>query len=126
MVATPGSGGGCSAVHAGNANCTGTLTGTVSGNVVDASGASCTLSDITVSGNVQVSQNGRLTVDATQQPSIIAGNVEATNCAFALLEGGVTVGGNVQIVQCAQQSGFVSPGVKIDGNFECTNNAGGC
>jgi len=118
--------GGAAAVHAANTNCTGPLTGTVSGNVVVPSGASCTLSDITVSGNVQVSQNASLTVDATQQPATIGGNVYAANCAFALLEGGVTVNGDVQIVQCAQQSGFVGPGVTIGGNFQCQNNSGGC
>ena len=36
------------------------------------------------------------------------------------------MGGNVQIQGCAQQSGFVGPGVKIGGNFQCTNNTAGC
>ena len=126
ILAAPALGAGASTVHAANANCTGTVSGTVSGNVVVPSGASCTLSDVTVSGNVQVSQNASLTVDATEQPATIHGNVQATNCAFVLLQGGVTVGGNLQIVQCAQRSGFVGPGVKIDGNFECNNNAGAC
>lgn len=117
---------GPSTVYAANTSCTGTLSGNVSGNVVVPGGASCTLSDVTVTGNVQVLQNASLTVDATQQPATIGGNLQATNCAFVLLEGGVTVNGNVQIVQCAQKSGFVGPGVKIGGNFQCVNNAGGC
>src|SRR6185437_10681115 len=107
-------------------NCAGSLTGTISGNVVVPSGASCTLSDITVTDSVQVQQNASLTIDATQQPATIGGNVQATNCALVLLEGGVTVNGSVQIVQCAQQSGFVGPGIGIGGDFQCINNAGGC
>jgi len=102
------------------------LTGTIDGNVLVPHGASCTLSDATVAGNVHVLQNASLTVDATQQPTTIDGNVHADHCAFALLEGGVTVTGNVRIGQCAQQSGFVGPGIKIGGNFECTNNLGAC
>src|SRR5947207_1100244 len=113
-----------STVNAATTNCTGPLTGTISGNVVVPSGASCTLSDTTVTGNVQVLPNASLTVDATQQPATIGGSVQATNCASALLEGGVTVNGNVQIVQCSQKSGFVGPGVKIGGNFQCINNGG--
>jgi feruloyl esterase len=115
-----------STVRAANANCTGPLTGTITGNVLVPSGASCTLSDATVTGNVQVLQNASLTVDATQQPTTINGSIQAINCASALLEGGVTVTGNVQIVQCTQKSGFVGPGVNIGGSFQCTNNAGGC
>jgi hypothetical protein len=118
--------GGASAAHAANTSCTGTLNGSITGNIVVPNGASCTLSDATVTGNVQVQQNASLTIDATQQPTTIGGNVEAINCASALLEGGVTVTGSVQIVQCAQKSGFVGPGVKIGGNFHCINNGGGC
>ena len=126
ILAAPALVAGAATVHAANTNCTGTLTGSITGNIVVPSGASCTLSNITVTGNVQVLQNASLTVDATQQPATISGNLQATNCAFTLLEGGVTVNGNVQIVQCSQKSGFVGPGVKIGGNFQCTNNAGGC
>jgi hypothetical protein len=97
----------------------------IDGNVVVPDGASCTVSDATVAGDVRVLQNASLTVDATQQPTTIGGNVHADHCAFALLEGGVTVTGNVRIGQCAEQSGFVGPGIKIGGNFECTNNPGG-
>ena len=118
--------GGASAVWAADTTCTSTLTGTIDGNVVVPDGASCTLSDATVAGNVHVRQNASLTVDATQQPATIDGNLHADHCAFALLEGGVTVTGNVRIGQCAQQSGFVGPGIKIGGDFECTNNLGAC
>jgi hypothetical protein len=126
IVAVPALVGGASAVRAADTTCTSTLTGTIDGNVVVPDGASCTLSEATVAGNVQVLQNASLTVDATQQPTTIDGNVHADHCVFALLEGGVTVTGNVRIGQCAQQSGFVGPGVKIGGNFECTNNPGAC
>ena len=81
--------------------CTSPLSGTVNGNVVVPSGASCTLSNVTVTGGVQVLQNASLTVDATEQPAAINGNVQATNCTSALLEGGVTVGGSVIIQHCA-------------------------
>ncbi len=106
--------------------CTSTLSGSVNGNIVVPSGASCTLSNVTVTGGVQVLQNASLTVDATQQPATINGNVQATNCTFAVLEGGVTVGGSVIIQHCAQESGFIGPGVKIGGNFQCQNNSGAC
>ena len=118
--------GGAAAVHAADANCTSSLSGNITGNVVVPNGGSCTLSNATVTGNVQVLQNATLTVDATAQPTTIAGNVQAIGCASAILEGGVTVNGSVQIVQCAQQSGFIGPGVKIGGNFQCSNDRGGC
>ena len=126
IVAVPALLGGVSAVWAADTTCTSTLTGTIDGNVVVPDHASCTLSDATVMGNVHVLQNASLTVDATQQPTTIGGNVHADHCEFALLEGGVTVTGNVRIGQCSQQSGFVGPGIKIGGNFECTNNPGAC
>ncbi|HEY2530799.1 MAG TPA: tannase/feruloyl esterase family alpha/beta hydrolase [Xanthobacteraceae bacterium] len=126
IVALPALVGGASAVRAADTTCTGTLTGTIDGNVVVPDGASCTLSDATVAGNVQVLQNASLTADATQQPTTIDGNVHADHCGFAVLEGGVTVTGNVRIEQCVEQSGFVGPGIKIGGNFECTNNPGAC
>jgi feruloyl esterase len=126
IVAIPAFVGGASAVHAANTSCTGTLSGSVTGNIVVPVGASCTLSDATVTGDVQVLQNASLTVDATQQPTTINGNVLANQCASALLEGGVTVSASVQIEQCAQPSGFVGPGVKIGGDFQCINNGGSC
>jgi len=126
IMAVPAVIGGAPAVHAAVTSCAGSLSGNLNGNIVVPTGASCVLSDATVTGSVQVQQNASLVVDATQQPTTIGGNVQAVNCASALLEGGVTVNGSVQIVQCSQKSGFVGPGVKIGGNFQCTNNAGGC
>jgi hypothetical protein len=74
ILAAPALVAGGSTVRAANTNCTGPLTGTIIGNVLVPSGASCTLSDITVTGSVQVSQNASLTVDATQQPATIGGS----------------------------------------------------
>jgi feruloyl esterase len=125
-VAIPALVGGASTGHAANTSCTGTLSGSITGDVVVPNGASCTLSNATVTGDVQVRQNASLTIDATEQPTTIGGNLEAIGCASALLEGGVTVTGNVQIERCSQQSGFIGPGVKIGGNFQCVSNAGAC
>ena len=58
-------------------SCSGPLSGTVNGNIVVPNGASCTLSNATVSGDVHVRQNASLTIDATQQPTTINGNVLA-------------------------------------------------
>jgi|HubBroStandDraft_6_1064221.scaffolds.fasta_scaffold454774_2 hypothetical protein len=43
-----------SAAHAANTSCTGTLSGSITGNILVPSGASCTVSDATVTGDVQV------------------------------------------------------------------------
>ena len=126
MLAVPALVGGASAVHAAATSCTSTLSGSITGNIVVPIGASCTLSDATIIGKVQVLQNASLTIDATQQPTTINGNVLANQCASALLKGGVTVSASVQIRQCAQLSGFVGPGVKIGGDFQCVNNGGSC
>jgi hypothetical protein len=116
------------AARAADTACAGLLSGIIDGNVVVPQGASCTMSDVTVRGNVRILENASasLTVDATQQPTTIDGNVQANHCASALFEGGVTVTGSVQIQQCAQHSGFVGPGIKIGGDFQCINNGGGC
>jgi hypothetical protein len=104
--------GSVSAVHAADTSCSGTLSGSITGNIVVPVDASCTLSDATVTGNVQILQNASLTVDATQQPTTINGNVLANQCASTLLEGGVMVSASVQIQQCTQPSGFIGPGVQ--------------
>ncbi len=117
---------GAATAYAANTSCTGALSGSITGDVVVPNGASCTLSNATVTGDVQVRQNASLTIDATEQPTTIGGNVAAIGCASALLEGGVTVTGDLQIERCSQQSGFIGPGVKIGGNFQCLSNAGAC
>jgi len=106
--------------------CNGSMTGTIAGNLTVPAGASCTLYQASVGGNVRVLQNASLTVDGLEEWSSIAGNVQANQCASTLLEGSVTVGGNVQIQQCAGTSGFAGPGIKIRGNFQCQDNSGVC
>jgi tannase/feruloyl esterase len=118
--------GSASVVRAADATCVDVLSGIIDGNVVVPQGTSCTMSDVTIRGNVQVSDNASLTIDATQQPATIGGNIEADRCVFVLLKGGVTVDGNIQIRRCLLQSGFVGPGIKIGGNFECHKNLGAC
>ena len=119
--------GGASTVRA-DTNCTGTLTGTVKGNVTVPKDASCTIEIATVTVNVKVSQGASLMIAAYGEPSTIGGNVEADHCKFVLLGGNVTVGGNLQIHQCTgtANNGFQGPGVKISGDFECHNNSGPC
>ena len=111
-----------SAGPAASMDCTNTtLTGVIDGNVSVPSGAYCTIGNsylgAKITGNVLVGQNATLVVQARQYPSTIEGNILATGCSSALLEGAVTVGGNVQISQCQNESGFVGPGVKISGNL---------
>src|ERR1700730_15112522 len=82
-------------------NCTGTLGGvatltTVKGNVTVPKGASCTIEFATVTGNVQVSQGGSLVINAYQEPSTVGGNIEADHCNSVLLEGNVTINGNLE------------------------------
>ena len=80
--------GNASAARAADATCAGLLSGIIDSNVVVPQGASCTMSDVTVRGNVQILENASLTIDATQQPTTIDGNVQANHCASALLKAG--------------------------------------
>ena len=77
------------------------LVGIINDNVTVQNNASCTIGSAYegayINGNVQVRQGGSLIIRARQYPSTITGNVRANQCNFALLEGAVTVGGNVQI-----------------------------
>ena len=79
IMAVPAVIGGAPAVHAAVTSCAGSLSGNLNGNIVVPTGASCVLSDATVTGSVQVQQNASLVVDATQQPTTIGGNVQAVN-----------------------------------------------
>jgi hypothetical protein len=125
--------GGILAAHAQNVSCSGNIGGgatetTISGDVTVPSGASCTLQFVTVTGDVHVQQGGSLVVAAYDEPSTIGGNVEATNCVSALLEGNVTIKGDLDITGCTgtTANGFQGPGIVIGGNFQCLNNAGPC
>jgi hypothetical protein len=101
---------------------------TINGNVTVPAGASCTLSFVNITGNVGVGQNATLVVSAYTEPSEIAGNIEAGNCNSVLLQGNVTVGGNLNIAACngTTSNGFQGPDVLIHGNFECLSNVGPC
>jgi len=119
--------GGASAAQADDAVCSGLIQGTtITGNVTVPVNASCTLDTVRITGDVNVLRNASLTVQAYAEPSTIDGNVLADRCAFTLLEGTVTVGGDLQIQRCAAKSGFTGPGIKIRGNFLCQNNLGPC
>src|ERR1700731_4878002 len=116
---------------AADVTCTSVMSGDASGplmikgNVTVPSGAHCTLSFVNVTGNVQASPGSTLLIAAYTEPSTIGGNVEANNCYSALLEGNVTVGGNVQILGCRGNgpNGFQGPDIVINGNFHCEGNS---
>ncbi len=124
---------GPTAARAGDMNCSGLIGGgrtvtNINGNVTVPAGMSCTLSFVNITGNVEVGQNATLVVSAYLEPSEIAGNIEADNCNSALLQGNVTVGGNLNVSACSgtASNGFQGPDVLIQGNFECLSNAGPC
>jgi hypothetical protein len=125
--------GGASSSHAQNLACAGTVGGaagltTINGNVTVPNGASCTLAFVEVTGNVNVRQGGSLLISAYDEPSTIGGSVTAAKCVSALLEGNVTVKGDVRIESCTGTgaNGFQGPGIAIGGTFQCQNNAGSC
>jgi hypothetical protein len=123
---------------------------TVNGNLVVPSGASCLLSGVTVTGNVQVQTNATLSVfsDGTQGATIdgnvdvgagaslfvsgfsegvvstIGGSIKADGCISAVLGPFTAVGGNVQAQQCL---GLGVTDSEIEGNLYCTDNStAGC
>jgi hypothetical protein len=124
---------GASTARAADVSCSGTLGGNtypatvtdIKGNVTVPDHASCTLYFVNVTGNVKVGRGSTLVIDGYNEPSTIGGNVQASECTSALLEGNVMVGGNVQIQQCTGTgpNGFRGPGVVINGNFECQGNS---
>src|SRR6185295_17921126 len=95
---------GASSARAADAICMGSLSGNVSGNVFVASNVACTISQANIGGNVQLKPGARLVIDGRQYPSVIGGNVVAQSCNSALLEGAVTVRGNVVIQRCTANS----------------------
>ena len=106
--------------------CNGSLTGKIAGDLVVPAGAGCTLYQARVSGDVRVMQNATLLVDGREEWTSIGGNVTAAGCASALLDGSVTVDGNLEIHACRTRSGFTGPGIKIHGNYLCQNNRADC
>jgi hypothetical protein len=79
-------------------------------------------------GRRELAQGGSLLITAYDEPSTIGGNIHASKCLSTLLEGNVTVRGDVQITDCTgtTANGFHGPGIVIGGNFQCRNNAGPC
>ena len=112
-------------------SCNGTLSGGASGpldikgNVSVPDKASCTLSFVNVSGDVQVGRGSTLLITAYTEPSTIGGTVQANQCSSALLQGNVTVGGTVQIQNCTGPgpNGFQGPDISIGGDFHCQGNS---
>jgi hypothetical protein len=106
-------------------------TGTINGNLVVGSGPPCFLRNVTVNGNVRVAgEAARLYVEPGPGQTVkIGGNLQAAQCDTVNLasEGGViSVGGNIQIQGCMDESGYSGPTVTIGGNFDCENNSSGC
>ncbi|HLK80969.1 MAG TPA: tannase/feruloyl esterase family alpha/beta hydrolase [Xanthobacteraceae bacterium] len=125
----------CFAAHAadGDTHCSGLIGGgtavtNINGNVTVPEGKSCTLSFVNIKGNVRVERDAVLIVSAYTEPSEIRGDVDARNCRSVLLQGNVTVGGNLSIDSCngTAWNGFQGPDVVIRGDFECRSNAGPC
>ena len=122
---------GAPSAWAANVTCTSVMSGdasgplNINGNVTVPNNAHCTLSFVNVTGNVQAGQGSTLLINGYTEPSTIGGNVQANNCYSALLEGNVTVGGNVEILQCNgnRSNGFQGPDILIKGNFHCEGNS---
>jgi hypothetical protein len=119
-----------SAALAQTSSCNTTMSGTIPGNLVVPTGTTCTLNGARVAGNVLVEKSATLNVGTGSK---IRGNIEAEQCNFVFLFGNpISVGGNVRIDSCGGgQDGYQAdngppPGIRIDGNFFCENNAVGC
>jgi hypothetical protein len=121
------------AARAADTTCPPTNGGTINGNLTVPALASCTLLNVTVTGNVQVGKGASLLVQpASGQTVTIGGNVQAAQCQsvqFIPPSGVISVGGNVQIRNCTGTSGYIGgPGgpITIGGNFACDNNSAEC
>src|SRR4030081_1558533 len=98
---------------ASNATCSGLIGGqatvtNVNSNVTVPDHAYCTLTFVNVKGDVRVGRNATLIVSAHSETSTTVGDIEANRCNSVLLNGNVTVGGNVDIHGCTATtpSGF--------------------
>ena len=126
VVVLAGSLVGASIAHAADAVCNGSFSGTITGNLYVGGAVPCTVAQANIGGNVQLKPGARVVIDGRQYPTFIGGSVLAQSCGSARLQGAVTVHGHVVMQRCASDSGFTGPGVVIDGNFQCTDNAGAC
>jgi hypothetical protein len=80
------------AARAGDMTCSGLIGSartatTIDGGVTVPAGTSCTLSFVSITGDVAVGPNATLVVSAYLEPSEIAGNIEASTCNSVLLQG---------------------------------------
>jgi hypothetical protein len=117
-------------------SCSGVLTGsTIQRNLFVPDGATCTLHDVRVVGNVLVGTNASLQLGADTK---IGGNILAASCnqVEEVKLNGVTqtpifIGGNVEINNCTAASLGSSPGsdfpsFTVRGNLSCENNGDFC
>jgi hypothetical protein len=119
------------AARAADATCPPTPSGTINGNLVVPAGTSCSLTNVTVTGNVKVGKGASLNVlSFAGQTVTIGGNVQAAQCQQVSLHanpGGVlSVGGNVQIRNYTGGGGYQGAAVTISGNFACDYNSAEC
>lgn len=105
----------------GDGVCRGSLTGFLD-NVTVPEGASCSLWDARVKGNVKVYRGGRLTVSGQTS---IGGNLQSDDeGGYVRVTGpGVVIGGNVQIKK-AHEASAIQAGTEVRGNFEYEENSG--
>src|SRR5712671_6471898 len=76
-----------------------------------------------ITGDVTVPEKASCTLDFVT----IGGNVEAVDCSSVLLQGNVTVEGNLHIQSCSGgPNGFQGPDTLVKGDFHCQSNAGPC
>lgn len=120
-----------SAARAADTRCVGELSDVaVTGDLVVPDGASCTLYDVTVRGNVRVGSDAALRVF---HGVAILGDVQSDHCDYASFEPSsaaarISVVGNVEIHHCRETSGkiFTAGRVVISGNFACHDNSAPC
>jgi hypothetical protein len=124
------------AARAEDTSCTGPLSGAINGNVVVPEGATCSLHDATVTGNVLVGKGARLLMIAG--PVTIAGDLLGIQCdAVEIhpeeLSSTVSIGGSVGLLFCTGQTGLIGyridplvGGLIIHGNFLCQFNSAPC
>jgi len=120
--------GGAVALSAGTTTCNGTYYG--SGTAVNVpAGATCTLDwGTSVSGNVQVQKGGTL----NDEGATIGGSVQANNASSIQVEGGGSIGGNLQVQGLTGGPDSLC-NTTVNGNVEVHNNSwvspiniGGC
>jgi hypothetical protein len=102
--------------------------GTINTNLIVPPNATCTLLNVTVTGNVDVEQGASLQVNpGPTQKVTINGNVDANKCNSVALGirsnvGPISVGGNVSIRNCTGTGSF-EKNVTIGNNVVCSGNA---